>query len=78
MERNYLVWSNEHRAWWRADSSGYTRNVAQAGLYTRDDAISISHKARDGWEPGDLPDEIPVLLADTPRWVQMAIKHRAD
>lgn len=37
--RVWLVWSNEHSAWWRADAAGYTYKVAEAGRYTEADAI---------------------------------------
>lgn len=31
--RFVLIWSDEHRAWWRPDGMGYTTKVAEAGLY---------------------------------------------
>lgn len=34
-----LIWSGEHRAWWRANGNGYTTVREDAGVYTRDDAI---------------------------------------
>jgi hypothetical protein len=60
----YVVWSNEHRAWWRANRCGYSVGLEHAGVYSRDEAISICQHARDGWRPGEVPPEIPVLLAD--------------
>ncbi len=36
-----LIWSIEHKAWWRADSQGYTNNLASAGLYEYDEAQEI-------------------------------------
>lgn len=60
----YLIWSNEHRAWWRQNGCGYTVHVSEAGRYDRDEALSISANARDGWLPGAPPPEIPVALAD--------------
>lgn len=73
MERDYVVWSNEHRAWWRAGSAGYTRRVEKAGRYTRDEALAISFRGRNGWEPDSLPDEIAVRVEDLPRWAQLEI-----
>lgn len=61
MDDEYLVWSNEHRAWWRPNARGYTVHLKSAGRYTRDEAISHS-RSRDQ-ERGILP-EIPVRLAD--------------
>lgn len=36
----YLIWSLEHRAWWRPDRMGYTTNLLEAGTY--DDATSAA------------------------------------
>lgn len=36
-----LIWSMEHNAWWRANSQGYTNNLAAAGLYEWDEAQEI-------------------------------------
>lgn len=67
MSDQYLVWSNEHRAWWRPNSAGYTRDVRRAGRYTRQEAIDISGTARNGWtDPAKLPDEIAVNMNDLP------------
>jgi hypothetical protein len=40
-EREWLIWSNEHRAWWEPDRCGYTENVAEAGRYTLIEARAI-------------------------------------
>lgn len=61
MDDEYLVWSNEHRAWWRPKARGYTIYLKAAGRYTRDEAIMHS-RARDQAD-GILP-ELPVRLAD--------------
>jgi hypothetical protein len=60
----YVVWSNEHRAWWGPNHCGYTTHLARAGRYTRDDALSIAKSARNGWSPEGNPDEIALPLAD--------------
>lgn len=62
MSDKYLVWSSEHRCWWRADRAGYTRKVELAGRYDRSDAISISRGR--GWPATGIPDEVPVLEKD--------------
>ena len=36
-----LIWSMEHKAWWRPNSQGYTNNLAAAGLYEHDEAQEI-------------------------------------
>ena len=57
----WLIWSNEHRAWWRAGGNGYTMQVSQAGLYSEADALDICARAIPGTASrlGMLP-EIPV------------------
>lgn len=46
MSDKYLIWSNEHRAWWRPSSQGYTMQIEKAGRYTRDEALKCC-RARD-------------------------------
>ena len=60
----YLVWSNQHRAWWRANSAGYTIRLSEAGRYNRDEAIRICAHAHGGWKTGLMPPEIPVREED--------------
>jgi len=63
----WLVWSNKYSAWWRPKSAGYTYDSRSAGLYSRDEAIEISWKGRDGWkDAGRRPDEIAVPLFAIP------------
>jgi hypothetical protein len=37
----FLIWSNEHGAWWRDNESGYTQHIDEAGRYDRADAERI-------------------------------------
>ena len=63
----YLVWSNEHRLWWRPNSRGYCPDWESAGRYTRQEAIAICAGARDGWggpKSQPSPAEIPVREED--------------
>lgn len=36
------IWSNQWSLYWCPDRSGYTRNIANAGVYTLRDAINAS------------------------------------
>ena len=38
-DETWLTWSNKWGCWYRAGSSGYTSDIAQAGLYYRADAM---------------------------------------
>ena len=64
MNKIYLVWSNEHSAWWGPDHAGYFSRLAFAGRYTREEALAICVGARGGRQFNANPTEIPVLLAD--------------
>lgn len=41
----YLVWSNEHRMWWRANHCGYTGSIEEAGRYPHPAAERIAAEA---------------------------------
>ena len=41
----FVIWSYEHRAWWRPGSWGYTQELGEAGRYTRADAEAIVRRA---------------------------------
>ena len=40
-EASWIIWSNEHRAFWNPDRRGYTRHIEQAGRYTKAEADAI-------------------------------------
>ena len=44
-EPKWLVWSNQKGMWWRADHTGYTQFIEEAGRYTRDEAAKIVAQA---------------------------------
>jgi len=63
-ENRYLIWSNEHGAWWRAGGYGYTSRVESAGRVSQEDALHICMKAMLG-RRGNAPfPEIPVRVED--------------
>lgn len=43
--RKYLIWSNEHRAWWAPGGLGYTTLTHAAGRYSKEAAEDICKKA---------------------------------
>lgn len=61
---DYLIWSHEHRAWWKAGSLGYSENISRAGVYTRDQAVRIVSDATHDWTRA--PYEVAVAVADLP------------
>ena len=48
MSDKWLIWSNEHRAWWRANRCGYTNKAEEAGRYSLEEANAI---CCDGGQP---------------------------
>ncbi|HEX3523923.1 MAG TPA: hypothetical protein VHT52_17785 [Stellaceae bacterium] len=66
----YLVWSNEHGAWWRAGEMGYSRNLADAGRYTREHALAICRNAIFTAQHIGAVAELPVRLADVDAFLE--------
>ena len=60
----YLIWSNEHMAWWTSAKWEYTYNISEAGLYTWAEARDICKEANIAvnWQKKGIPNEIPVPL----------------
>ncbi len=64
-EGKYLVWSNEHKAWWGAGHRGYTRFIERAGRYDRAEALKIASTRDGGWRLNKgNPDEIAIPEQD--------------
>lgn len=42
---NYLIWSIEHDAWWKPGWHGYTSDINEAGMYSKDEAERIVKNA---------------------------------
>lgn len=63
--RLYKIWSNEHNAWWKPNSKGYTQERKLAGAYKEHEALDIVERANIGLK--DVPNEAMVeIVADEP------------
>lgn len=40
-DETWLIWSNEHTAWWKSGHLGYTRRRSEAGTFSREEAEEI-------------------------------------
>jgi hypothetical protein len=40
-EKEWLIWSIEHNAWWKPNQNGYTQEKTGAGRYTFEQACKI-------------------------------------
>jgi hypothetical protein len=54
----YYIWSLEHQGWWGPARRGYATDLAQAGLYTAEEAVEIMFYAnRFGvWNEQAIPE----------------------
>ncbi len=72
---SWIVWSNEHEAWWGSNRSGYYENVADAGRYTYAEAVEIC-KSRSECVHPSLPPELiqpsPELRTFLANWSKVA------
>lgn len=46
----WLIWSNQHRMWWRPRHHGYTPQIEEAGRYTEQEARAVVAKATCDWQ----------------------------
>lgn len=80
VERNaakYVIWSNEHSAWWAPNRNGYQWRLADAGLYTRREALEIVRGATWGqWRSHKPPHEVPICVDDLPAEARATLKGR--
>lgn len=59
-EVKWLIWSNEHNAWWAPNSKGYVKFKDKAGRYDFGEALDLVMAANthDGMHrSSQLPDE---------------------
>lgn len=69
-DRDYLIWSEEHHAWWRPAERGYTSQMKEAGRYSKQRADVIVHNANlIGFNEIaiPMPEQLPKLIARAAR-----------
>jgi hypothetical protein len=50
--KDWVIWSEEHAAWWGRARWGYTESLAAAGRYSQEEAQAIVRKANFYCKPG--------------------------
>ncbi len=60
----YLVWSNEHRGWWKLGFAGYSAGLSDAARMSRKEAIAVCRRAIPQSNHLGQIAEIPVRLDD--------------
>lgn len=71
----YVIWSNEHRAWWRPAGMGYAAQLEKAGIYTREQALKIVADSSAGWRLGGNPTEFAIPIRDAEEYVHPAARN---
>jgi hypothetical protein len=66
----YLIWSAEHRGWWKGNRHGYTTRTDKAGQFTEMEARSIVMNANRHQKPGAPLEEI-MLEAPSPHQLKL-------
>lgn len=61
MDDKWLIWSNEHLAWWNPGEKGYTMIRAEAGRYSYEDALRICREGNTHPKHDEEPNETMVL-----------------
>jgi hypothetical protein len=61
---NYLIWSNEHRAWWAPNECGYVKIISKAGRYSEVRATQICENANSYQNINEEPNEVMVLAPE--------------
>lgn len=60
--KKWLIWSIEHKAWWKAGYRGYTELRWLAGSYSYDEALKIIDGAN--INKNDVPNEAMIPFID--------------
>lgn len=66
----YLIWSNEHRAWWARGGWGYSPGLTNAGRYSREEALRLCRDAICTADHIGIISEIPVRLCDVEEFLK--------
>ena len=74
----YVVWSNEHRGWWKKGQFGYTDKLADAERYSRNGALNVCLGAMPARRDGCPLNEIPVRLDDMELLLQRFANSQPD
>src|SRR2546422_8179969 len=78
----YLIWSNEHQGWWKANRHGYTTRTDKAGHFSFGEASAICEQAnriaifkreQSGQRGGNL--EEVMVEAPSPEQIKLDLEH---
>ena len=69
-DQRCVIWSGEHRAYWRANASGYTTLLDGAGVYPRAEAERLTRHCGPEKRITILPVEMITLTVTVPREIK--------
>jgi hypothetical protein len=76
---NYLIWSNEHEAWWGPGECGYVTVISKAGRYPLERAGQIVKQANIVQDLRSIePHEVMVLAPEWTGHMEKAARLVAD
>jgi hypothetical protein len=62
-DAHYLIWSEEHQAWWLSNRHGYTTSIFEAGRFSQPEVSEILERANAHLDPSLEPPINEVALA---------------
>lgn len=65
--RTWLIWSNEHSAWWKPNQNGYTTDITGAGRYAYNVALEICKGANAHNKDAGVPNETMIPFEASPK-----------
>lgn len=83
----WLIWSNEHNAWWAPNHRGYVLDAKDAGRYTYEQAVKIVEDAnialKNEWSqcPTEamVPDILPEATKETKeKYCSQCMSHKCQ
>ncbi len=60
----YLIYSVEHRAWWKKSKFGYTPLIHEAGLFSLEEATSICTNANFNLTDNTLKSRLKIKIEE--------------
>lgn len=64
----YVIWSEEHGAWWDHPHRGYTRSLEHAHRFSRAEATEIARSANEHLDPNTGRSFNEFVLPDPLEW----------
>lgn len=70
-EDTWLIWSNEHSAWWAPNGRGYTNRTAEAGRYPFMEALGIckTYRPEYSWSTNEASRQPMEVMVPSPEQI---------